>query len=72
MNIYSIYKIENLRTNKVYIGKTNRDGFTRIRQHLSKLKTRTHYNQKMQKDFDEKRNVVNQNPQLVQIQQLQQ
>ena len=53
MNIYSIYKIENLRTNKIYIGKTNRDGFTRIRQHLSKLTTETHYNQQMQKDYDE-------------------
>ena len=46
-----IYKIQNLKNNKYYIGSTN-SFKTRKRQHISDLNNSRHHNYKLQEDWD--------------------
>lgn len=49
--ICGIYAIYNLNLNKIYIG-SSVDIIQRIKNHISALKTSTHYNKKLQTDFN--------------------
>lgn len=52
MKVYSVYKIENTNTKRVYIGKCYTDPFTRLRAHLRDLRKGYHFNSKLQEDFN--------------------
>lgn len=50
-NLSGIYKIKNLKSNKIYIGSSVKLK-NRIRSHFYRLKTRTHNNHYLQKSYD--------------------
>jgi len=47
-----IYYIKNIINNKVYIGSTRSTFYRRISHHISSLKSNTHFNYKLQKDYN--------------------
>jgi len=47
-----VYKITNIVNNKCYIGKTTRDD-KRLKEHLSRLKNNKHYNEYLQRSFNQ-------------------
>ena len=58
-NKTGIYKIENKKTKKIYIGSTTQGFRKRFKSHIKNLKNDRHPNQKLQRSFNKERQISN-------------